>query len=145
MFQRRFVYKIKTRIFLFNNFFSPRKSCRVWGKVGIYRRAGREQLAIWRMRIACWILKATNTLGEYVILIAFPRQLRLRERTSMLNLYLPCLSRALLSALCTSSTKIYKWEHNGKGCSQCDTTIFFPCAVCPCEMLACLFNCVVNW
>ena len=31
---------------------------------------GRPQMAIWRMRIACWIPKATNTHSEYVTLIA---------------------------------------------------------------------------
>jgi hypothetical protein len=28
--------------------------------------------ALWRMRIACWIPKATKTHSEYVILSAFP-------------------------------------------------------------------------
>jgi hypothetical protein len=32
---------------------------------------GSTQLTIWRMRIACWITKATNTHSEYVILTAF--------------------------------------------------------------------------
>ena len=32
---------------------------------------GRTQMAIRRMRIECWIPKATNTHSEYVILIAF--------------------------------------------------------------------------
>jgi hypothetical protein len=31
-------------------------------------------MTIWRMRIACWILKATDTHSEYVILIAVPLQ-----------------------------------------------------------------------
>jgi len=31
-----------------------------------------SQVTIRCMRIACWIPKATNTLSEYVILIAFP-------------------------------------------------------------------------
>jgi len=35
---------------------------------------GRSHMAIWRMRNACWIPKATNTHSEYVIFIAFPRQ-----------------------------------------------------------------------
>jgi len=39
---------------------------------------GRPQITKWRMRIACWILKAadthTHTHTEYVILIAFPLQ-----------------------------------------------------------------------
>jgi hypothetical protein len=38
-----------------------------------------------RMRIACWITKATNTRSEYVILIHFPQQQRLRESASMLR------------------------------------------------------------
>jgi len=32
---------------------------------------GRPQITIWCMRIAYWIPKATNTLSEYVILVAF--------------------------------------------------------------------------
>jgi len=35
---------------------------------------GRPQMAIWRMRIAFWVPKATNTHAEYLILIAFPLQ-----------------------------------------------------------------------
>ena len=34
---------------------------------------------------ACWITKATHTYLEFVILIAFPLQQWLRERTSMLR------------------------------------------------------------
>jgi hypothetical protein len=41
------------------------------------------QMAIWRMRTACWITKATKTLSEYVILFAFPLQQWLRERASV--------------------------------------------------------------
>jgi hypothetical protein len=45
-----------------------------------------------RMRTAFWITKATNTQSEYVILIAFPQQQWLRERTSMLGYtYIACL------------------------------------------------------
>jgi hypothetical protein len=40
---------------------------------------GRPQMAIWRMRIACWIPKATDTHSEYVILTAFPLQHLLHE------------------------------------------------------------------
>ena len=42
-------------------------------------------MTTWRMRIACWILKATNTLSEYVIFIAFPWQQWVRERASTLR------------------------------------------------------------
>jgi len=31
-------------------------------------------MAIWRMRIACWITKARNTHSKYVILIAVPQK-----------------------------------------------------------------------
>jgi hypothetical protein len=42
------------------------------------------QTTIRRMRIACWMTKATDTRSEYLTLTAFPRQQRLRERTSVL-------------------------------------------------------------
>jgi len=67
----------------------------MWKK---YRRAGQatydnmahahcmlDNMTIWRMRIACWITKATNTHSEYVILIAFPVQQRMHERASTLR------------------------------------------------------------
>ena len=43
------------------------------------------QMVIWRVRITCWILKATNTHSECVILIAFPLQQWWDERASMLR------------------------------------------------------------
>ena len=52
-----------------------------------YGTAGQatDDSIIWRMRFARWITKATHIHSEYVILIAFPRQQRLRERASMLR------------------------------------------------------------
>jgi hypothetical protein len=53
---------------------------------------GRPQMTIWRMRIECWITRATNTHSQYVILIAFPLQQWLRERASILRYtYVACL------------------------------------------------------
>jgi hypothetical protein len=46
---------------------------------------GRLHLTIWRVRIACWILKATYTHTEYAILSAFPPQQWLHERVSVLR------------------------------------------------------------
>jgi len=46
---------------------------------------GRPQMTIWRVRIAYWIPKATNTYSEYVMLIAFPLQQRLHEGALMLR------------------------------------------------------------
>jgi len=57
---------------VFRNIFPPENSavCEImWKNIAERDRA---QMAIWRMRIGCWILKATNTHSEYVILIAFP-------------------------------------------------------------------------
>ena len=43
----------------------------------------RPQVTIWRMLIAGWMTKATNTHSEYVILISFPLPQRLHERASL--------------------------------------------------------------
>jgi hypothetical protein len=51
----------------------------------------RPQMAIWRLRITCWIPKATNLYSEHVILIACLQQQRLNERASLLKLYVRCL------------------------------------------------------
>jgi hypothetical protein len=45
---------------------------------------GSSQMTVLRMRIVCWIPKATNTHSEYVIIIAFPLQQWLHERALML-------------------------------------------------------------
>jgi hypothetical protein len=44
----------------------------------------RPKMAIWHMRIACWIPTATNTHSEYVILIAFTLQQWVQKDASML-------------------------------------------------------------
>jgi len=57
------------------------------------------QMTTWRMRIACWITKATNTHSQYVIIITFPLQQWLHERTSMLRCTcIGCLSCLSLDA-----------------------------------------------
>jgi len=45
----------------------------------------RLQMTILRMRIACWLPKATNKPSEYVILISFPLQQRMHQRVSKLR------------------------------------------------------------
>jgi hypothetical protein len=42
-------------------------------------------MAVWRMRTACWISKATDTHTGYVILIACQLQQWLHKRASMLD------------------------------------------------------------
>jgi hypothetical protein len=52
----------------------------------------RPQMTIWRMPIACWITKTTDTRSEYVTIIAFPLQQWLHEHASMLRYtYVTCL------------------------------------------------------
>jgi hypothetical protein len=51
----------------------------------------RARMTIWRMCIACWIPKATNTHLYYVKLVAFPLQQWLHERSSLLRYtYIAC-------------------------------------------------------
>jgi len=59
--------------------------CRLWNNVAKHDGAGQatDGNIIRRMRIACWITKATNTPSKYVIL--FPLSQWLRERTSELR------------------------------------------------------------
>ena len=53
---------------------------------------GRPQMTIWRMHIACWIPKATNTHSAYVTVFACPLQHWLQERASLLRYaYIACL------------------------------------------------------
>jgi len=61
---------------------------------------GRLHMTTWRMRIACWIPKATSTHSKYAVRIAFPVQQWLHERTSLLRYtYVACLV-TLESAQC---------------------------------------------
>jgi hypothetical protein len=62
----------------------------MWKNVAV---RGRPQMTIWRMRIACWIPKATNKHSGCVILNAVPLQQLLHERASVLRYttYSACL------------------------------------------------------
>jgi len=53
------------------------------GKNSVER--GRPLMTKWRIRMACWIAKATDIHSEYVILNDFPLQQCLHERVSMLR------------------------------------------------------------
>ena len=45
-----------------------------------------------RMRVACWITKATDTNSEYVLLLDFEQKQRLRESASIFHVHVRCLS-----------------------------------------------------
>jgi len=50
------------------------------------------QMTVWRMRVACWIPKSTNTHSDCVILIAFPLLQWWHERASKLrSRHIACL------------------------------------------------------
>jgi hypothetical protein len=88
----------------------PRKSCRVRDNV---EKCGRAREATdgnitRRMRFACAITKATDTHSEYIILIAFPRKIWLRERAWMLRLYVHCLSCLCVSRKITEDTVFWR-------------------------------------
>jgi hypothetical protein len=85
MFEQKFYRKSK-HILCSITFF--RKSCRLRDNVekyGTARQATGDNI-IRRMRIGCWITKCTDSQSEYIILIAFPQQQWLRERSSVLRL-----------------------------------------------------------
>ena len=85
-------------VMLKNIFFQ--KLCRLWDNVEKYCRRGHttDDNIIWRMCIAFWVPKATNTHSEYVILIAFPLQQKLHECALVLHcVYIACHVKSLCS------------------------------------------------
>jgi len=88
----KFVEKIKTHILCSFKFYFPKilPFMRQFRKCAV--EPDRPQMTIWRMRIACWIPKATNTHSQYVILIVFPLQQWLKEGAVVLRYtYFACL------------------------------------------------------
>ena len=78
--------------FMFNNLFlsETRAVFEIIGKNAL--EPVRPQMTTRRIRIACWIIKATSTHSEYVILIAFPLHQCLHESASALcYTYTACL------------------------------------------------------
>jgi len=75
----------------------------------------RPHMTVWRMHIACWIPKATNTLSEKVMLMAFPQQKWLHEHASvlryMLVAYLVIRIKNSQSMLCSEIISNY-WKKN---------------------------------
>jgi hypothetical protein len=70
-----------------------RKWCHLWDNVEKHctARQATDCNIIRRVLFACWIPKATDTRSEYVILIAYPRKLCLREGASLLGFtYIAC-------------------------------------------------------
>jgi hypothetical protein len=74
--------------FMFNNFFSENRALYKIMWKNIVEPDG-AQMTIWRMRLACWITNATNTLRICNTYCFFPLQQWLHERTSMLRYTYP--------------------------------------------------------
>ena len=84
MFQTQVAEKIKTH-FVFKNFFFFFNSCVceiIWKHTV---EPNRPQMAIWCVRIARWMNKATDTHLEYVIIVAFLLHQWSHDRASMLR------------------------------------------------------------
>jgi len=64
MFQTKVVEEIKTHIVCSITFF-------FFENRAVYEQ-DRPQMTMWRMRIACWITKAADTVSEYLIPVTFP-------------------------------------------------------------------------
>ena len=79
MFQRKFVGRILSKLFIFYYiyiyiyiYFQISALCEITRKIIV--EPGRPQNETWCMPIAFWVPRATNTHPECVILIAFPLQ-----------------------------------------------------------------------
>jgi len=81
MFQKKFVEKIESHV-MFNH------AAYVTCKNDV--EPGRRQMTIWRMHMACWKTKATDTCSLYVILIAFPLQQWLHVYASVFSYVTAC-------------------------------------------------------
>ena len=92
MFQIKLVEKMKIHILCSITFFW--KLCLLYDNVGEYYTAWQvtDDNIIWCMHWACLITNATDTHLEYVTLTAFPWQQWLHECTSVLHIYIHCLS-----------------------------------------------------
>jgi hypothetical protein len=93
MFRTKVVEKIKIHILCSVTFFSSRKSYLLWDNVGNTVKPERPLVTIWRMRIACWIPKATSTHLQYVILIAARTPLSVTLCVYRLSCLLPACYR----------------------------------------------------
>jgi hypothetical protein len=82
MFQIKVVRKYKTN-YVQKRFSKNRVDNGIMWKTVV--QPDRPQMAVRRMRFACWIPKATDTHSEYEIIIAFPQQQWLCECATMIR------------------------------------------------------------
>jgi hypothetical protein len=109
--------------FVFNKFFSKIVPFVIimWKNMV---QSDRPRMRIWRMRIACWIPKATNTHSVYAIFIALPLQQWLHERASVLR-------QTWIAILPVTAVQAMRWCHLPSTCPDIATSGFPEC-YCPC-------------
>jgi hypothetical protein len=97
MLQITIVVKIKTYILCSTHFSSENRAVYevMWIKHDIARQVIGDKIIL-RMRLPCWITKATDTHSEYVVLVSFSRQQWLC--VSMFHLYNNTLRVLLLQS-----------------------------------------------
>jgi len=101
IFRTKFVHKIKSHILRSITYFRNVYEIK---RVRILQ-PDRPQKTVRRMRIACWIPKATDTRSEYVILVSYTRHQRLHERAPPSHHYVYCLSCLFSSCCCSARYK----------------------------------------
>ena len=90
--EKRVVDKVKTH-FTFSNFYFPKivPFIRLCGKYSTARQFTGDNI-IQRVRLACWITQAIDTHPDYVILIAFPLQVWLMNKSQCyIYTYIACV------------------------------------------------------
>jgi len=107
MFQAKIVEKIKTHTLCSVTFFfeNPAVNEIMWKNIV---ERSRPRMTIWRMHIACWIPKATDTYSEYIMLIAFSRQKWFRESVWMFRY--TCIVCSVIFIIFSSTPAFWKWR-----------------------------------
>jgi hypothetical protein len=87
----KIVEKIKTHILCSTTFFFENRAVyeMMWYNI---LQPERSQMTIWRMRIACWITKATNTNSERVNTYCFSTATMVKRTSLNITSCLYCLS-----------------------------------------------------
>ena len=91
MFQTTFVEKINIHILCSITFFFFENPAIYEIMVKNILQPDRPQMAMWRLRIRCWLPKATNTPSEYAI-FSFCTATMIVRTCLIVTLYVPCLS-----------------------------------------------------
>ena len=115
MFQKTVVQKIEVHILCSITCF---RKCAVYEMWKNIVQRDRLQMTIWRMCVACWVPKATNTLTGCVILIAFPLQQWYYELVSV-TLYVHCLSCSVSVSQDLRFPQPWRWGFGSPGTLLC--------------------------